>query len=181
MSRGVVVSPPVRYGPGDCVLAITKDNRAKITRSREGFRETDYWTAVAGSDIVLEGGAKTDAIKGTRGEAVHPRTAAGLSDDGRYLILLVIDGRQPGYSVGASLGDLADWLVRFGAHDGLNLDGGGSTTMVRAEGDKFMVLNRPSGVALGSSDILEKLGRERAQRSNGNNFGVFAKPLPAAK
>jgi len=179
MSRGAIVSPAVRYGPGDCVLAITKDNRAKITRSREGFHEADYWTAVAGSDIVLEGGAKTEAINGPRGTAVHPRTAAGVSGDGRYLILLVIDGRQAGYSDGATLGELANWLGRFGAADGLNLDGGGSTTMVRADGDKFVVLNQPSGVALGSSDNSGK--NERAQRSNGNNLGVFAKPLAAAK
>jgi hypothetical protein len=178
ISRGVIVSPPVRYGPGDCVLAVTKDNRAVITHSREGFREGDYWTAVAGSDIVLEGGKKSDVVNVPKNQLVHPRTAVGVSSDGRYLILLAIDGRQPGYSIGATLGEVADWLQRFGAHDGLNLDGGGSTTMVRAEEKRIVVLNQPSGVALGSSDNTGKAGGERLQRSNGSNLGVFAKPLP---
>jgi hypothetical protein len=179
MSHGVVVSPPVRYGPGDCVLAITKTNHAVITRSREGFREADYWTAVAGSDIVLEGGVKAAIVKEAKNMVAHPRTAVGVSRDGHYLIWLVIDGRQPGYSVGATLGDVADWLVRFGANDGLNLDGGGSTTLVRAEGAKVAVLNQPSGVALGSSDNTGRSGGERQLRSNGNNLGVFARPLLA--
>ena len=76
--------------------------------------------------------------------------------------------------------DTAAWLLRFGASDGLNLDGGGSTALVRADGDKVTVLNQPSGVALGSSDNAGKSGGERQQRSNGNNLGVFAKPLPMA-
>ncbi len=179
ISRGEIVSPAVRYGPGDCVLAITKDNHARITHSRVGFRESDYWTAVAGSDIVLEGGIKTEIVKVAKNLVAHPRTAVGVSREGRYLILLVIDGRQSGYSMGATLSEVADWLQRFGAHDGLNLDGGGSTAMVRAEGKKLVVLNRPSGVGLGSSDVLAAVGGERVQRSNGNNFGVFAPPLPA--
>ncbi len=178
MSRGVIVSPPVRFGPGDCVLAVTKGNHAVITRSREGFHESDYWTAVAGSDIVLEGGVTASIVTAPRNLTVHPRTAVGVSSDGRYLILLAIDGRQPGYSAGATLGEVADWLRRFGASDGLNLDGGGSTTMVRAEGKRIVVLNQPSGVALGSSDNAGKSGGERQQRSNGNNLGVLARPLP---
>ena len=61
----------------------------------------------------------------------------------------------------------------------MNLDGGGSTAIVRAEDGKAAVLNRPSGVTLGSADNAGKAGTERVQRSNGNNFGVFAKPLGA--
>ena len=53
--------------------------------------------------------------------------------------------------------------------------------MVRADGKDVMVLNRPSGVALGSGDNAGKSGTGRAQRSNGNNLGVSAKPLPKAR
>lgn len=59
----------------------------------------------------------------------HPRTALGLLPDGRVL-LLVVDGRNPYHSLGMTLMELALELRRHGAIDGLNLDGGGSTTMV---------------------------------------------------
>ncbi|HXF40047.1 MAG TPA: phosphodiester glycosidase family protein [Blastocatellia bacterium] len=59
----------------------------------------------------------------------HPRTAIAKLKDGRIL-LATIDGRQPGVSVGMSLPELANLLLEFGAVDGINLDGGGSTTMV---------------------------------------------------
>jgi exopolysaccharide biosynthesis protein len=58
-----------------------------------------------------------------------PRTAVGVSANGRYVYLITIDGRQPGFSDGATLFETAEWLRRFGAYQGLNLDGGGSTTM----------------------------------------------------
>ncbi len=59
----------------------------------------------------------------------HPRTAIAESKDGRVLIATV-DGRQPGVSAGMSLGELANLLLEFGADEAINLDGGGSTTMV---------------------------------------------------
>jgi len=69
----------------------------------------------------------------------HPRTAAGYTRDGAVLYLVVVDGRQPGYSAGMSLTELASFMGgRLGAisrsglpaHQALNFDGGGSTTMV---------------------------------------------------
>src|SRR6185369_11504167 len=59
----------------------------------------------------------------------HPRTAIAKLKDGRIL-LATVDGRQPGVSVGMTLAELANLLLEFGAVDGINLDGGGSTTMV---------------------------------------------------
>lgn len=59
----------------------------------------------------------------------HPRTAIARVKDGRMLVATV-DGRQPGVSAGMSLPELAYLLLEFGATEGINLDGGGSTTMV---------------------------------------------------
>lgn len=59
----------------------------------------------------------------------HPRTAIARLKDGRMLVAAV-DGRQPGVSAGMSLPELADLLLEFGASEAINLDGGGSTTMV---------------------------------------------------
>jgi hypothetical protein len=69
----------------------------------------------------------------------HPRTAIAALADGRAL-LVVVDGRQPSSSVGMSLQELAQLLLEFGAVDAINLDGGGSTTMVVDR----EVVNRPS-------------------------------------
>jgi hypothetical protein len=178
ISAGVVVSPPVREGPSDCVLAITRQNQAVIRKSDATFREADYWTAVAGSGIILQAGRKPAREAPAGPAAAHPRTAVGVSQDGRYLILLVVDGRQPGYSEGATLEELADWLLRFGAHDGLNLDGGGSTTLVREEAGQIVVVNRPSGTARRPPGGDDQPARRRGQRSNGNHLGVRAAPLP---
>lgn len=69
----------------------------------------------------------------------HPRTALARLDSGK-LLLITVDGRQPGISVGMSLQELAELLLELGARDAINLDGGGSTTMVVQN----KVVNRPS-------------------------------------
>ncbi|WP_327243763.1 phosphodiester glycosidase family protein [Streptomyces sp. NBC_01320] len=58
-----------------------------------------------------------------------PRTVAGVRADGT-LLLVVFDGRRPGVSEGVTLPEAADCLRSLGAVDALNLDGGGSSTMV---------------------------------------------------
>ncbi len=70
---------------------------------------------------------------------LHPRTAIAKLESGKVL-LITVDGRQPGISVGMSLEMLANLLREFNAVEALNLDGGGSTTMV-VEGK---LVNKPS-------------------------------------
>lgn len=48
-------------------------------------------------------------------------------------MLVAVDGRQPGYSAGMSLRELATLMRALGARDAINLDGGGSTTLVSAD------------------------------------------------
>ncbi|MCS7172381.1 MAG: phosphodiester glycosidase family protein [Armatimonadetes bacterium] len=69
----------------------------------------------------------------------HPRTAIGVDPDGT-VILLVVDGRAPEHSLGMTIPELAAEMRRLGAVEALNLDGGGSTTLV-VHG---RVWNRPS-------------------------------------
>lgn len=61
--------------------------------------------------------------------ARHPRTAIGVRSDGT-LILVTVDGRQPKKSVGMTIPELAKLMLEFGCKEAMNLDGGGSTTMV---------------------------------------------------
>jgi hypothetical protein len=79
----------------------------------------------------------------------NPRTAVGYTQDEKTLFLVTVDGRQPGYSVGMSLLELADLMshkladftrAHRNAYQALNLDGGGSSTMVVRRD----VVNRPS-------------------------------------
>ena len=72
----------------------------------------------------------------------HPRTAIAWTKDNRDVMLVTVDGRQPNHSVGFTLPELADFLVKQGAHMAYNMDGGGSTTMAIG-GD---VVNRFSDV-----------------------------------
>ena len=73
----------------------------------------------------------------------HPRSAAGLSDNGRTLYLLVIDGRRKG-SIGATEAETGIILKKLGAENGLNFDGGGSTALaLRFPGGKVRVVNYP--------------------------------------
>lgn len=72
----------------------------------------------------------------------HPRTAIAKMKDGKFL-MITVDGRQPGVSVGMDLNELAGYLLEIGAMDAMNLDGGGSTTMF-LDGK---VVNKPSGTS----------------------------------
>ncbi len=68
-----------------------------------------------------------------------PRTALGIKEDGT-VILLVVDGRQPGYSAGFTGKELAEYLISCGAKDAAMLDGGASTEMLVEGG----LVSRPS-------------------------------------
>jgi hypothetical protein len=72
----------------------------------------------------------------------QPRTAVGVSTDDAVVWMVVVDGRQPGYSEGMSLPELAELLTALGVEEGLNLDGGGSSVLLL--GDE--VVSRPSGL-----------------------------------
>ena len=75
-----------------------------------------------------------------------PRTAVGLKRDGS-LVLYTIDGRQSGYSIGATLTQVAERMVELGCVTALSLDGGGSTAMVATSPDSTVstLVDKPSG------------------------------------
>ncbi|HEV3478100.1 MAG TPA: phosphodiester glycosidase family protein [Gaiellaceae bacterium] len=81
----------------------------------------------------------------------HPRTAVGQRADGR-IIMLVVDGRRPGYSAGMTNFELAQAMIRLGAVTASALDAGGSSTM--AFGGEL--LSRPSDTA-GERMVAESL------------------------
>lgn len=166
ISEGQLVSPANDRNYA-ATLMIDAANHARIIPTNFPAANTEgVWTAIAGDYPVLLAGVNIGKkFPTTHGQ--NPRTAVGLSENRRYLYLLTIDGRQPGYSVGAYDSETAAWLQFFGAYDGINLDGGGSTTLsVEDSLGNPVRLNRPSTVA--------DSGRERTV---GSHFGLYAKPL----
>ena len=101
--------------------------------------------AVSGAPRLLEDG-QISAELTDRKDAMerHPRTAIGIKDNKLYMV--TVDGRQPGYSDGMNLPEMTEFLLSQGVKDAINLDGGGSTTMVvRKQGDAAAKLtNNPS-------------------------------------
>lgn len=92
-----------------------------------------------------DGAVTPDPANATR----HPRTALGVSADGKKVWLVVTDGRQSGYSEGATLFEMAELLRGLGAANAINLDGGGSSALVYADPvTGLRALNKPiqSGV-----------------------------------
>ncbi len=81
---------------------------------------------VGGNNKLLENGNYV----GGSNTAIHPRTAAGFSQDSTILYLVTIDGRMTNISRGMSYREVADFMKSIGARHAVNLDGGGSTTMV---------------------------------------------------
>ena len=169
--EGVVVSEQTRADEA-ATVAFTADNVPTVIHTNWPASPTDgIHTAVTGSDALLYRGTNLGYELSRQPGFIHranPRTAFGISQDKRYLFILVIDGRQPGYSNGAFDYETAAWLLLAGAYDGINLDGGGSSTLVIEDSlGKPLRLNRSSAVA--------DSGRERTV---GNHFGIFARPLP---
>ncbi|MDR3090616.1 MAG: phosphodiester glycosidase family protein [Clostridiales bacterium] len=113
-------------------------------------------TAVGGGARILANG--DFAPMGVSISGRQPRTALGISQDKKKIILVAVDGRT--HSIGANPEELGDIMKRFGAYNAMNLDGGGSTTMaLKFQGDTgYSVVNRPS---------------DGAQRRVINGLGVF--------
>lgn len=154
VSDGTIVSGARRFGenPHDPALMIRNDGVAAVGN----FSNVDAQNArqaVAGvgpSDmdnvpgtLLVTAGQNTGSTARVEPGTRNPRTAAGVSQDGRTLILMVIDGRQPGWSNGVTLAQLADLMIEFGAWDAINLDGGGSSSFVHDDGT-IRTTNRPS-------------------------------------
>ena len=97
----------------------------------------NVFDAVGGAPLMIQDGTLTGQCKSACGR--HPRTGVGVTADGQIL-LVVVDGRQKRWSLGPTMSEFARIMRDLGAVTALNLDGGGSSTMV-VNGE---VVNRPS-------------------------------------
>lgn len=169
VSKGELVSPVEVAGEPDRAALVFRSGVASIESPPIDLAGVE--TAVGGFGVVLRGG------ESVRDETApvhilddrHPRSAVGLADGGKTLLLVAVDGRQPGYSEGVDLAELGALLRLLGADDGMNLDGGGTTTLVLDDlAGGARQVNRPINGRV--------VGKERVAASH---LGVYAERLPA--
>lgn len=169
--RGVVTAESETPGagpiPADTVVLLGREQGADeletldpgdrvMVGARLVARQAPPFRFAVGGFPILSGG---QPLTGLDAVTLAPRTAAGASADGRTAYLLTVDGRTAA-STGMSVAELADLLHTSGAAVGVNLDGGGSTTMAVGGPEQGVTIrNTPSD------------GTERAVA---NGIGVFS-------
>jgi hypothetical protein len=136
--RGLTVSQgeawqPVMSQQASPLLACDDRPRCLIQLQPPFEPRPGWFNVVAGTPWLLDQGrqrtAADDASCANLCAMMHPRTAVGLDASGRWLFLVVSEGRRPPV-LGLTLTQLSAVMKQLGAHQAVNLDGGGSSTML---------------------------------------------------
>jgi len=158
--RGCVYS-----GPDDRFGAMYISPRGRIALRADQPDNLSLWHIVPGFRMLLEDGqiAVLPKVAKSNFGGLNPRTAVGVDREGQTLWIIVADGRQAGVSEGITLVELAALFQSLGAWDALNLDGGGSSTLVSEGADGVhRVINTPVG-----------RGKPNTLRQVANNLGFY--------
>ena len=136
---------------------ITENDTVRLQNRPSGAFK-DIYHAITGIHPLVENGI---VLSHTNVE-VHPRTAAGIKEDGT-IFFVVVDGRYSPDYIGVTREELGHIMKYFDAKTAFNLDGGGSSTMtvLDVNTDTYQIKNRPS---------------EGGLRSNGNGVGFIYGP-----
>ena len=139
---GMILTDNTNWRP---YSAVTKDGQFLINDGvNERVDPNTLQMAVGGSHVIVADGQITEtAVNDSLGNGTHPRTLAGVREDGT-IILAVIDGRQPALSNGATYEQSAAYMIWLGAEKAINHDGGGSSTMIIRNGEAYRTMNSPS-------------------------------------
>lgn len=155
--RDVYSKPDIKP---DVTLFISSDNKLSMKKK---IPDLEY--AVTGQNRVVEKHEPAERLDPNHPlhkdsyDVLHPRTAYGIDEEYNWFLIVVVDGRQPGVSEGLSLMELADLFLENNADEAINMDGGGSTTIVTEDRG---VLNTPS---------------DGEERPVANHLGIYALPL----
>ena len=136
---------------------LTIDQALHPKSSSNPIDPTQVQVMIGGSDIILSEG-KSIALtpKGGLGGS-RARTAVGYSQDGRYLYMITAE--KHAHSSGMTLPELQSFLASIGVWKGMNMDGGGSTTMVaRPLGDDQVTLAHPTETGQKQRYVVNALG-----------------------
>jgi hypothetical protein len=154
-SRRIQYGPSVRFSP---TLYINEQRQASF-----GTPIRKVYNAISGMSWLVKDKQPVPDLNDTR---TAPRTAIGLDGPGNRLILIVVDGRQPFYSEGVTVQEMAELMIFYGGDNAINLDGGGSSTLVIQDPKtgQYKVMNSPIHFWWGN------------ERPVANHFGIFAAP-----
>lgn len=170
-TMGLSISNGDRYSEAEegwAALCIISHQDIRITE-QDCPPETQQ--GIAGDVQFLKGGKLyNDGLVILQGNDVKqfPRTAIAVDQATTKMWLVVVDGRQDGYSEGITLAELGKFLVGLGADRALNLDGGGSSTLAIEDGGDASVMNAPFQARVPMN-----------LRPVANHFGLYASPLNA--
>jgi len=142
-SDGKLISKPAQ----DSLRAtlIVHQNGKVTIRDQVKNLPADTQFAVSGNAMMLTNSVPTPPAKDS---ARNPRSAVGISKNGKTLIMIAVDGRQE-KSRGVTLSELAKIFLDYGAENAINLDGGGSTSLVFKDPvtGVFSIINQPSDLS----------------------------------
>ncbi len=140
VTRGIAVANPNSKRP---YFGLTKEGKTVISTPGQIPAE-ELSEAVSGMQLlVVDGKINDTAPLEPFGEVAHPRTAVGIRENGDA-VFVVVDGRRPEWSNGASLTELAGLMLERGTVTALNLDGGGSSTFIVKQNQELRMLNHPA-------------------------------------
>jgi hypothetical protein len=147
-----------REAAADAIRALVPGDDVTLTWGLANELSKQLQFAVGGNEVLIRDGNVLPNLDQT----IHPRTGIGFADGGRTVILVTSDGRQDPI-LGVTTEKLAGVLHDNGAETAINLDGGGSTTMVARHlgDDRVTVRNSPS---------------DGYERSDPNGVGIFVTP-----
>ena len=125
---GKVIWNSTKTGYSGGIAGFTKVNKLVLTKgTAEEAIQAGVEDAVEFGPFLIVNGEAAE-IKGNGGWGIAPRTVLAQRKDG-IVLFVVIDGRQPGYSLGISMTELTKLLQRYKAHNAVNLDGGASSSL----------------------------------------------------
>ena len=142
---------------GDPITAV---GPVVVDGERRGWPGTPPWTlglALAGgvasagpvpdeADLAVPAAQAlvVDGVDVSPPSAAYPRSVAAVDVDDNVLLLVVADGKQPGYAEGSAYRDVATFLIERGADEAVEFDGGGSATLAATVDGEVELLSRPS-------------------------------------
>ncbi len=168
-TMGVSISNGDRYSEAEegwAALCIISNRDIRITE-RDCPPETQQ--GIAGDiQFIKDAQLYQDGLVILQGNDVHlmPRTAIAIDQRATKLWVVVVDGRQKGYSEGITLTELGEFLIGLGADRAINLDGGGSSTLAVDDQGQPTLLNAPFQARVPMN-----------LRPVANQLGLYAQPL----
>lgn len=161
-SQGIITTEGSLPSHSYKTLYISHDNQASF-----GEPVGEIYNAISGNLALVNNGRAIDYGGDDYFQTHQPRTAVGLTQDAQTLIIVVVDGRREKYSEGATFAELSQLLLDAGAYHAINLDGGGSSTLVIDDNGEPKVISSPIHGAVPDRE-----------RPIANQLGIYANPLP---